>query len=139
MATTVVTGKSATFTYGAQEGTAQITTFTPDETASSETVETLGGTAVLQSTKERTIDCEFLFDGDQATASFYKTCKDAFDAGTSGALSVDVNGAAWAGNGIVESISMPTPADGAVTCSVTFKMSSWTYTAPTTFKAAASS
>lgn len=131
MATTVTTGKSATFTFGSVAGTAQITSFTPDESASSETVETLGGTAVLQSTKERTVECEFLFDGDQATASFYKACKDAFDAGTNGNLAVNIGGAAFAGSGIVSAISTPAPADGAVTCTVTFTLDSWTYTAPT--------
>ena len=130
MATTVTTGKSATFSYGSVAGTSQITTFTPDESASPETIETLGGTAVLSSTKERNIECEFLFDGDQVGGGFYKAVKDAFDAGTTGTLTVDTNGAAWTGNGIVSAVSNPTPADGAVTCTVTFTMSSWDYTAP---------
>jgi hypothetical protein len=130
MPTTVITGKSATFTYGSTAGTAQITTFTPDESSSSETIETLGGTAVLSSTKERSISCDFLFDGDQAGGGFYKVLKDAFDAGSSGTLDVTIDTAAWTGSGIVDSLSVPTPADGAVTCSATFTMSSWTYTAP---------
>ena len=71
MATTVVTGKSATFTYGSTAGTAQVTAFTPDETSSPETIETLGGTAVLSATKERSVSCDFLFDGDQSGGGFY--------------------------------------------------------------------
>ena len=130
MATTVITGKSATFTYGSVAGTSQITTFTPDESSSAETIETLGGTAVLSSTKERVIECEFLFDGNIVGGGFYAALKAAFDAASEGTLTVDVDGAAWAGSGIVSALSMPAPADGAVTCAATFTMSSWTYTAP---------
>lgn len=130
MATTVVTGKSATFTYDGTSGTAQVTTFTPDESSSAETIETLGGTAVLSSTKERSISCDFLFDGDQAGGGFYKVLKDAFDAGSSGTLAVTIGTGSWTGDGIVDSISVPSPADGAVTCSASFTMSSWAYTAP---------
>jgi hypothetical protein len=131
MATTVVTGKSATFTFGSVAGTAQITTFTPDESRSSETLETLGGTAVTGSTRERTISVDFLFDGNIATTGgFYGACKSSFESDAPGTLTVDIDGAAWTGEGIVDGISTPTPADGAVTCTVTFKMSSWAYTAP---------
>jgi hypothetical protein len=130
VATTVITGKSATFSYGSTAGTAQITTFTPDESSSPETIETLGGTAVLSSTKERTVEVEALFDGDQVGGGFYKVVKDAFDGGTSGALAVAVGAATWAGQGIVSALSSPTPADGAVTITVTFTLDSWTYTAP---------
>lgn len=132
MATTVTTGKSATFTYGSVAGTSQITTFTPDESSSPETVETLGGTAVLSATKERNIECEFLFDGNTATSGgFYGACKSAFDDGQSGTLTADIDGASYTGSGIVSGLSTPVPADGAVTCTATFTMSSWTYTAPT--------
>jgi len=129
MATTVLTGKSATFTFDSIAGTAQITTFTPDESRSSETLETLGGTAVIGSTRERTVSVDFLFDGDTVTTGgFYGACKASFDSEDTGALSVDIGGATFSGNGIVDSISTPVPADGAVTCSVSFKMDSWDYT-----------
>jgi len=132
MATTVTTGKSATFTYDSVAGTAQITTWTADESASPETIETLGGTAVLSATKERNIECEFLFDGDVATSGgFYGACKAAFDDGGTGNLTADINGADFTGQGIVSALSTPVPADGAVTCSATFTLSSWVYTAPT--------
>ena len=66
------------------------------------------------------------------TGGFYAACKASFEAEDTGTLSVDINGATFTGDGIVDGISTPTPADGAVTCSVTFKMSSWTYAPPTT-------
>jgi hypothetical protein len=133
MATTVVTGKTATFTYDSVAGTAQITTWTADESASPETIETLGGTAVLSATKERTVECEFLFDGDVATSGgFYGACKAAFDDGLSGTLSATIDGATFSGTGIVSALSTPVPADGAVTCTATFTLSAWTYTAPST-------
>lgn len=130
MATTVITGKSATFSYGSVAGTSQITTFTPDESASPETIETLGGTAVLSTTVERTVECEFLFDGNITGGGFYAALKAAFDASSEGTLSVNIDGAAWTGQGKVTALSTPAPADGAVTCAATFTMSSWTYTAP---------
>ena len=131
MATTVVTGKKATFSFDSVAGTAQITSFTPEESRSSETLETLGGTAVIGSTRERTVSVDFLFDGDLVeTGGFYAACKASFEAEDTGTLTVDINGAAFTGDGIVDSLSTPTPADGAVTCSVTFKVSSWTYTPP---------
>jgi len=131
MATTVITGKSATFTFNSVAGTAQITTFTPEETRSSDTLETLSGTAVVGSTRERTVSVEFLFDGDTiTTGGFYGVCKSSFDSETSGTLTVAVGTAGWTGDGICESISMPVPADGAVTCTASFKLKSWVYTAP---------
>jgi hypothetical protein len=130
MATTVITGKSATFTFDAVAGTAQITTFTPDESRSSSTVETLSGSAVTGSTRERKITAEFLFDGNEVGGGFYAACKDSFEADATGTLTADIDGAAWTGVGLVDSLSTPAPADGPVTGSVTFKMSTWTYTAP---------
>ena len=133
MATTVTTGKSATFTFGSVAGTAQVTTFTPDESRSSNTVETLSGTAVTGATRERKVSCDFLFDGNLVGGGFYKACKDSFEADATGTLTVDIDGAGFTGSGIVDALSVPTPADGPVTASVTFKMASWAYTAPTTF------
>ena len=57
--------------------------------------------------------------------------KAAFDSGDEGTLAVAIDGASWSGQGIVSGVSMPTPADGAVTCTATFQLSDWTYTAPT--------
>ena len=63
--TTAITGKSCTFEYGGStSGTAQITTATIDESASSETIQTLGGSVAISQGIESTVSCDFLYDGD---------------------------------------------------------------------------
>ena len=123
--TTAITGKSCTFEYGGSlTGTAQITTATIDESASSETIQTLGGSVAISQGVESTVSCDFLYDGDQ-TAGFYAALKAALDGGTTGTLTVmgGAPGGSWEGEAIVTSLSAEMPADGAVTCSAEFAVS----------------
>jgi hypothetical protein len=124
--TTAITGKVCSFTYGAKEGTAQITTATVDETASSETIQTLGGSVAISQGVESTVSCDFLYDGDTA-GGFYAALKAALMAGTAGTLSIETGTgatpAAWSGQALVTSLSAELPADGAVTCSAEFTVS----------------
>ena len=127
--TTAITGKSCTFEYGGStSGTAQITTATIDESASSETIQTLGGSVAISQGIESTVSCDFLYDGDAATGSFYQALKAAIDGGTTGVLTIEggAGGTAaptWTGDAIVTSLSAEMPADGAVTCSAEFAIS----------------
>lgn len=126
--TTAITGKSCTFEYGATAGTAQITTATIDESASSETVQTLGGSVAISQGVETTVSCDFLYDGDAAAGSFYAALKAALDGGTTGTLTIEAGTGAvsspnWTGDAIVTSLSAEMPADGAVTCSAEFAIS----------------
>ena len=87
--TTAITGKSCTFEYGGStSGTAQITTATIDESASSETIQTLGGSVAISQGIESTVSCDFLYDGDAATGSFYAALKASLDAGSVGLMTI---------------------------------------------------
>ena len=126
--TTAITGKSCTFEYGGStSGTAQITTATIDESASSETIQTLGGSVAISQGIESTVSCDFLYDGD-VSASFYANLKAAIDGGTTGTLTIEggagtVSAPSWEGEALVTSLSTEMPADGAVTCSAEFAIS----------------
>jgi hypothetical protein len=125
MPATAITGKACTFSYDGKEGTAQITTATVDESASSETIQTLGGSVAISQGVESTISCDFLYDGDQA-GGFYAALKAALDDGVPGAFTVATGGglpASWTGDAIVTSLSAELPADGAVTCSAELTVS----------------
>jgi hypothetical protein len=122
MSTTALTGKSFTFSYGGVTGTAQITTGTVDESASSTTIQTLGGSVAVSEGVESTVSCDFLYDGPEA-ASFYAALKTALDAGTAGAIAIAGGVSKWDGQGIVTALSAEFPADGASTCSAEFTIS----------------
>ena len=126
--TTAITGKACTFTYDSVAGTAQVTSSTVDEAASSETIQTLGGSVAISQGVESTISADFLYDGDVSTGSFYQALKAALDAGSAGELTITAGkGVAtdpeWAGEAIVTSLSAEMPADGAVTCSAELTIS----------------
>jgi hypothetical protein len=123
MPTTAITGKVCTFTYGSNEGTAQITTASVDESASSETIQTLGGSVAIAQGVESTVSCDFLYDGTTA-GGFYAALKAALDSGAAGALVVVADeDSSWTGQAIVTSLSAEMPADGAVTCSAELTIS----------------
>lgn len=126
--TTALTGKSCTFTYATEEGTAQITSASVDESASSETIQTLGGSVAVSQGVESTVSADFLYDGDAgASTGFYAALKAALDAGASGTLDISTGGgttpAAWSGDAIVTSLGAEIPADGAVTCTAELTVS----------------
>jgi hypothetical protein len=126
--TTAITGKSCTFSYGALDGSAQITTATIDEAASSETIQTLAGSVAISQGVESTVSAEFLYDGDMASGSFYAALKAALDGSTTGTLTIEggtgaASAPSWTGEAIVTSLSAEMPADGAVTCSAEFAIS----------------
>jgi hypothetical protein len=102
---TAITGKAATFTFGGKSGTAQITSATVDESGTSETIQTLGGSVAVSQGTEATISCDFLYDGDQA-GGFYAALKAALDSGTAGALAVDAKGSAWTGQAVVTGLDL---------------------------------
>lgn len=121
--TTAITGKSCTFTYGAKEGTAQITTANVDETASSSTIQTLGGSVAIAQGVESEVTCDFLYDGD-AAGGFYAALKAALNAGSTGTLSLTGGGSSeWTGEALVTGLSAEVPADDALSCSATFTIS----------------
>lgn len=121
--TTAITGKQFTVEFDGLSGTAQITTGTIDESASSETIQTLGGSAAVSQGVESTVSCDFLFDGDQPGGGFYATLKAALAAGVAAPIEIDGGGAGWAGDALVTSLSAEFPADGASTCSAEFTVS----------------
>ena len=127
MPVTAITGKACTFEYDTTSGSAQITTATIDESASSETIQTLAGSVVISQGIESTVSCDFLYDGSEGLTSFYGALKAALDGSTSGVLTVvGGEGAApgtWTGDAIVTSLSAELPADGACTCSAEFAIS----------------
>lgn len=126
MPATAITGKSCTFEYGASTtGTAQITSASIDESASSETIQTLGGSVAISQGVESTVSCDFLYDGDALANSFYAALKASLDAGDTGTLTITggTTGASWEGEALVTSLSAEIPADGAVTCSAEFAIS----------------
>lgn len=130
MPAVAITGKACTFTYGSLDGSAQITTATVDETASSETIQTLGGSVAIAQGVESTISCDFLYDGADAVGGFYAALKAALDSGLTGTFSITGGAASeWTGDAIVTSLSAEMPADGAVTCSAELTVSglvAWT-------------
>jgi hypothetical protein len=115
--TTAITGKQFTVEVDGTSGTAQITSGTIDETASSETIQTLGGSAAVSQGVESTVSCDFLFDGEQAGGGFYAVMKAALAAGVPVPVDISGGGASWAGDALVTSLSVEFPADGASTCS----------------------
>jgi len=121
--TTALTGKSVTFSYGGLAGAAQITQADISESATSNTIQTLGGSVAISQGSESEITCSFLYDGEQS-AGFYEALKGAFDAATSGAL-VIVAGvtSGWDGDALVTALSVAMPADDAMTCDATFTVS----------------
>lgn len=122
MATTALTGKSFTFSYGSVSGTAQITTGTIEESATSTTIQTLGGSVAVSEGVESTLSADFLFDGPEAS-SFYAALKAAINAGTAGAVAIKGGASEWTGQAIVTDLSTEFPADGASTCSASFTIS----------------
>jgi hypothetical protein len=124
--TTAITGKACTFEYDGKQGAAQITTATVDEAASSETIQTLGGSVAIAQGVESTVSCDFLYDGDTA-GGFYAALKAALDTGDTGVLTIETGGgttpAGWTGDALVTSLSAEMPADGAVTCSAELTIS----------------
>lgn len=124
MATTAITGKQFTVTYGTMDGSAQITTGTIDESSNSETIQTLAGSVAISQGTETTISCDFLYDGDVAGGtSFYAALKAALDGGTTATIDITGGAASWSGEAIVTSLSNEFPADGASTCSAEFGVS----------------
>lgn len=121
--TTALTGKAVTFSYGAVQGEAQITTASVDETATTETIQTLGGSVAIAQGIESSVTAEFLYDGDAATGSFFAALKAALDAGTAGALSIVAAGGGWTGQALVTSLGTEIPADGAMSCSAELTVS----------------
>ena len=90
---TAITGKSCTFSYGGQEGTAQITTASIDESASTDTIQTLGGSVAIAQGVESKVSCDFLYDGNAAGGtSFYAALKAALDGGSEGTVTIDADG-----------------------------------------------
>jgi hypothetical protein len=131
MTTTAITGKSATFTYGADEGTAQITSANISDAGTSNTIQTLGGSVTVSQGIETTVSCDFLFDGNVVGGGFYAALKAALTSGAPGSLAIDADGGAWVGDAIVTSLSADIPADDAVTCSAEFVVSGdFPFTAP---------
>jgi hypothetical protein len=120
MPTTVLTGKKFTVSLDGVDGSAQVTTGTVDESSSSNTIQTLAGSAVVSQGVESTVSAEFLYDGDQAGGGFYGVLKTALD--TSAEVDVVIEGgtdsaATWTGVAVVTGLSAEFPADDAVTCS----------------------
>jgi len=121
--TTAITGKRFTVQVGAIDGSAQITSGTVDEAASSETIQTLAGSAAVSQGIESTISAEFLFDGDQSGGGFYAALRAALVSGNAAAVTIDGGGSEWDGMALVTSLSAEFPADGASTCSAELTVS----------------
>jgi len=134
--TTAITGKVCTFTYGTKAGEAQITTASVDEAASTDTIQTLGGSVAISQGIESTVGCDFLYDGETA-GGFYAALKAALNNASTGVLEIEtgtgLTPAKWSGDALVTSLSAEIPADGAVTCSAEFTISgalSWAEATP---------
>lgn len=119
---TAITGKQFTITYDAVSGTAQVTSGTVDESASSETIQTLGGSVAVSQGVESTVSADFLYDGSTA-AGFYPALKAALDSGDAATVLISADGSSWTGSAIVTSLSAEFPADGASTCSAELTIS----------------
>jgi len=119
-----ITGKACTFTYGTKEGSAQITTFTVDESASSNTIQTLGGSVAVSQGVETTVSADFLYDGDETGGGFYGALRASLTAGSKGTLTIDAGTtSSWTGQAVVTSLSAEGPADDAMTCSAELTVS----------------
>lgn len=126
MATTAITGKKCTFTYATVAGTAQITSASIDESASSETIQTLGGSVAVSQGVESTVSADFLYE--PQTGGFYGALKAALQAGTAGTLDIKAGSGSpptggWSGQAIVTSLGVEIPADGAMTCTAELTIS----------------
>jgi hypothetical protein len=129
---TAITGKKVTFEFKTISGTAQVTTASIEESADSETIQTLGGSVSISNGVESSVSCDFLFDGNQANGGFYGALKSALVAEEEAAITIEADGANWTGQAIVTSLSAEFPADGASTCSAEFTISGdFPFTAPT--------
>jgi hypothetical protein len=131
MATSLVTGKSATFTYDSVQGEAQITSFSTEDTTEVETVETLGGSAPLPGKEEYVATVSFLFDGNTSGGGFYAALQAAKADKSSGTITFTVGTFSETGTAVVNALSKEVPADGAATCEATLTCSGMTPTYPT--------
>jgi hypothetical protein len=135
MPTTVITGKKFTVSLDGMDGSAQVTTGTVDESSSSNTIQTLAGSATISQGVESTISAEFLYDGDQAAGGFYGVLKTALDTAAEVAIIIEGgtdSSAAWSGVGVVTGLSAEFPADDAATCSAEIGVSGQLIFAPGT-------
>lgn len=123
MSTTAITGKQFTVTADSINGSAQITSGTVDESASSETIQTLAGSAAVSQGVESTITADFLYDGNVSGGGFYAAMRAALVAGTAVPVVIDGGGSEWDGDALVTSLSAEFPADGASTCSAELTVS----------------
>ena len=135
MPTTVLTGKKFTVALDGMDGSAQVTTGTVDESSSSNTIQTLAGSATISQGVESTISAEFLYDGDQGGGGFYGVLKTALD--TAAEVTILIEGgtdstAQWSGVGVVTGLSAEFPADDAATCSAEIGVSGQLIFAPGT-------
>jgi hypothetical protein len=130
MSVSLITGKSATFTYDSVQGEAQITAFTTEESSESESIETLAGTAVLTASKAYTATISFLFDGNTTGGGFYKAMQAAFADGLPGTITLAIGTYSETGSGTVTALSKEVPADGGVTCEATVVCTGMTPTYP---------
>jgi predicted secreted protein len=122
MPTTAITGKQFTVTFNSVAGTAQITSGTIEESASSTTIQTLGGSVAVSEGVESSVSCDFLYDGPES-GSFYLALKTALNAGTAATITIIGGDSSWTGSAIVTSLSAEFPADGATTCSAELTIS----------------
>jgi hypothetical protein len=123
MTTTALTGKSMTFSYGGMDATAQVTSSNIDKQASSTTIQTYGGSAAVSQGVERTVTCDYLFDGDQAAGGFHAILDAAVESQEPGELTVEAGASSWTGSAIVTGVTVDGPADDAVTVSATYVIS----------------
>ena len=109
-----VTGKQCTFTFGALDASAQVTSVAPSRSASTETVQTLGDAVTTANEKEVTVALELLFDPE--TSGISALLHAAWVAGGTGTLEIDYGGAvATYTDVIVSELGETVPADGLVT------------------------
>ena len=114
-----VSGKTCTFTFGALDASAQVTSISPARTASTETVQTLGGSASSANTKEITVALELLFDPNESGISALLHA--AWVGGTKGTAEIDYGGTvATYAEILITDLGEQIPADGLVTQSATF-------------------
>ena len=72
---------------------------------------------------ESEVTASFLYDGAQATGSFYSALKAALKDGSAGELKIGADISGWTGSALVSALSAEGPADGAMTCEATFTLS----------------
>ena len=114
-----ITGKQCTFTYGALDASAQVTSVGPARSSSTETVQTLGDSVTVANEKEVTVALELLFDPD--TSGISALMHAAWVDGGKGTLEIDYGGAvATYADVVVTELGEEIPADGLVTQSATF-------------------